>query len=219
MNLKKVIIAFSILLFLSLIAINTHFTLQNKIKIQSAVTVSELPPPPGVPGAHFEQPTQINTGFSTEISAEIFQQKITEINTLTQKINTLENNQNQIRQELNTLKQEINILDSNIKSLQQNIHPVTTQKTNVLGIILDIILLLAVTGIIGFLIYKKKEEENERINAIEKYLEPYIKQGYAFEQITPYLKAAGYTIKEIEQAKEKINKNQINYGQNLKIKK
>ena len=200
MNLKKVIIAFAIVIFFFIMAVNMHYTLQNKVKIQSAVTIGELPPPPGTPGSNFEQPGQIGSGFSEEISATILQQKIAEITSLTQKMTNVETNQNQIKQKITDIQQDIVRLDSQIQTLQQNTGTGSDTKSSVFGTILDIVLLLAVTGIIGYMIYTKKEEEKERITAIKTYLEPYLRQGYKIEQMLPALRQAGYKKSEIDNA-------------------
>ena len=107
-----------------------------------------------------------------------------------------------MNQELSSAKQRITQLEGQVNAMQQA--GVPKAKTSAFGVIIDIILLLAIAGMIGYFIYTKKEEEKEKITAIKDYMRPYLQQGYKAEQMVPSLRQAGYKQKEIEKALAEI---------------
>ena len=199
MSLKKVILVFVTIVLISLLVINTHYTLDNKVKIQSAVTIGELPPPPGTPS--FEQPAQ-QTAAPTTYGQDVIEQKLAELTVLKQRVASIETAQSGMNQELSSAKQRITQLEGQVNAMQQA--GVPKAKTSAFGVIIDIILLLAIAGMIGYYIYTKKEEEKEKITAIKEYMRPYLQQGYKEEQMIPSLRQAGYKQKEIEKALAEI---------------
>jgi len=200
MSLKKVILVFITIVLITLLVLNTHYTFDNKMKIQSAVTVSELPPPPGVPS--FEQPAQTTT---TTGDTDVLVEKLSEMAELKQRVTTIENEQSSVKQRLTSTEQKTMQLDTQVQSLQQGMAGQTIETgSSAFGVIIDILLLLAIAGIIGYMVYTKMKEEKEKIEAIKDYLRPYMQQGYTQAQLTPSLKQAGYKQSEIDKALKEL---------------
>lgn len=191
MSLKKVILVFTIIVIISILAINTHFTLENKIKLSGAA-VTDLPPPPGIPS--LEQPTT-----STDIQADVneLKSRITEINRVSDRLVTTEDDMREI-------KRQLELIEDKLDSAGYYETP-GSAGGGFLGTFVDIILLLAVGGLIGYTIMTKKKQEKETLDAIKNYARQSMQQGYKIGQIKPLLEQAGYTQTEINKALKEVN--------------
>jgi len=190
MSIKKLTTIFFTILIIGLLAINTHFTLDNKIKIQGA-TISDLPPPPQMPD--MEQPS---SGFSSETELEALKMKVSDLTSESQEINSLKSQQDRMDQRITDLQQELLRLQNKVDSLSGT----GESSGSAFGTIIDIILLLGLGGIIGYGYYMKRKEEEKHVKIIKEYLEINILQGYTQEELIPYLKQAGYAQKDIDKA-------------------
>ncbi len=186
MSLKKVILVFTIIVVFSLLAVNTHFTLENKSRLSGAA-VTDLPPPPSMPS--FEQPT---TSDDLQYDVNELKSKVNEITSVSQRVSGTES-------ELTDVKRQLELLEDKIESAGYYETP-GSAGGGFFGTFIDIILLLGVGGIIAYMFLQKKKQEKETIDAIKKYVKQSTQQGYRIEQIKPLLQQAGYTQVEINKA-------------------
>ena len=202
MSLKKVILVFVTLILVSLLIVNTHFTIENKMQIggTAAVTATTLPPPPGVPS--FEQPSD----FTTETEIEVLKMKLADLTALTQRVSATEGEISQLKQKITNFQQQLANTEAQVQAMQAGTaFEGKAAGTSAFGIIIDIILILAIGGIVGYYIYTKKKQEDEAIKSIIDYMKPYLQQGYTQQQLQPMLKQAGYTTEEVNKALSKMN--------------
>ena len=196
MSIKKLSTVFFTILIIGLLAINTHFTLDNKVKIQGS-SITDLPPPPQMPSV--ESPSY--SGFSADTELEALKMKVSELTSESQSINTIKSQQDRMDQRITDLQQDILRLQNKVDSLQG------TEGSSgfVFGTIIDIILLLGLGGIIGYGYYLKRKEEDKHVSIIKEYLNVNIQQGYTQEELIPYLKQSGYKQKDIDKAISTLN--------------
>lgn len=216
MQIKKVITAIIVLFLFFVLAGMIHEEITSNTKIQTAA-ITDLPAPPSVPGMETspleqkpitESPAPVSSsGFSAETEINALKIKVNEIQTKSNKIATIESDQNKIKNDIQTLNQKTESLQSQVQNLQGGLVE-GSSGGNTFGLIIDIILLLAVAGIITYILYIKAKQEQETIKQIKDYILPYILQGYMIEQLKPGLKQAGYTDSEIQKAMKEINQKQ-----------
>ena len=208
MGLKKVILAFVILILVSLLIINTHFTIENRLRLggTGAVTATTLPPPPTMPG--FEQPSS-TTDSTDEIEAELqsLRSQLASITDLSQRMSTAESDINDMRQKMTKLQQQIANTEAQLQSISESAQGTVKQESSgsVFGVIMDIILTLAIAGIIGYYMYMKNKQEEETTQAIIDYLNQNRQKGYTDQQLQSLLRQSGYTTDEINKALNKMN--------------
>lgn len=153
--------------------------------------MTDLPPPPGIPS--FEQPTRSDDTVQAELNS--INIKLTQLDSMVDRMSTIESDMIDVKREMENLDDKITDLPGYAE-----------KRSSALGTFVDIVLILAVAGLIGYIIFTKKKQEAQTIQAIIDYAKQYTNQGYTKEQLVPVLKQAGYSQAEIRKALKELKR-------------